>query len=223
MGERHRASDAVDVGMRPEVRVAFDSIVQQRPMIRDRLRRLQVPECDRDDVMQDILLSVWRTVEAGAVPAREHLSMKQATRRWLDVVVWHHTTHYREFQRWWEKGRDSYAHAAIDDPMPSPFGQVEARLSLRHLDRIDPALRDVVVDAALGHTVEEIAAELGQDPSTIQERLARGREQLRRTLRSTAGRRCQNSCSLPWGTASVTPDQAARCPCRWPTPSCNAR
>jgi RNA polymerase sigma-70 factor (ECF subfamily) len=183
MGERHRAADAEDVAMRPGARVTFDVIVQQSSMIRDRLRRLQVPECDRDDVMQEILLSVWKTVEAGRVPAREHLSMKQATRRWLDVVVWHHTTHYREFQNRWEKGRDSYAYSAIDDPMSSPSGRVEARLSLRNLERIDPALRDVVVDFALGLTAEEIAAELGQNPSTIQERLARGREQLRRVLR----------------------------------------
>ncbi|WP_438035070.1 RNA polymerase sigma factor [Sorangium sp. So ce204] len=183
MGERHRASDVVDVGMRPEARVTFDAIVQQSSMIRDRLRRLQVPECDRDDVMQDILLSVWRTVEAGGVPAREHLSMKQATRRWLDVVVWHHTAHYRKFQNRWEKGRDSYAHSAIDDPMPSPFGQVAARLGLRHLERIDPALCDAVVNVALGLTAEEIAAELDQNPSTIQEHLARGREQLWRALR----------------------------------------
>ncbi|WP_438041936.1 RNA polymerase sigma factor [Sorangium sp. So ce128] len=182
MGERRRASDAVDVAMRPEVRVAFDAIVQQCSMIRDRLRRLQVPECDRDDVMQDILLSAWRTVEAGGVPAPEHLSMKQATRRWLDVVVWHHTTHYREFQNRWQKGRDSYAHSAIDDLMPPPSGRVEARLGLRNLERIDPALRDVVMDFALGLTAEEIAAELGQNPNTIQERLARGRDQLRRVL-----------------------------------------
>ncbi|WP_437867118.1 RNA polymerase sigma factor [Sorangium sp. So ce363] len=183
MGERTRDSDAVDAGMRPEVRVTFDAIVQQSSMIRDRLRRLQVPACDRDDVMQDILLSVWRTVEAGGVPARKHLSMKQATRRWLDVVVWHHTTHYREFQNRWQKGRDSYAHSAIDDLMPPPSGRVEARLSLRNLERIDPALRDVVTDFALGLTAEEIAAELGQNPNTIQERLARGRDQLRRVLR----------------------------------------
>ncbi|WP_437744455.1 hypothetical protein WMF39_05270 [Sorangium sp. So ce1504] len=30
-------------------------------------------------------------------------------------------------------------------------------------------------------------------------------------------------CTPPEGTTSVTPDQAAPCPCRWPTPSCNAR
>ncbi|WP_437532664.1 sigma-70 family RNA polymerase sigma factor [Sorangium sp. So ce726] len=222
MGERRRASDAEDVATRPEVRVAFDAIVQQSSKIRDRLRRFQVPECDRDDVMQDILLSVWRTVEAGGVPAREHLSMKQATRRWLDVVVWHHTTHYRQFQNRWEKGLDSYAHSAIDDPMPSPLGQVEARLSLRHLDRIDPALRDAVVDSALGLTAEEIAAELGQNPNTIQERLARGREQLQRSLRLNE-RRCPQARSPPDGSASVTRDQAAPCPCRWPTPSCTAR
>ncbi|WP_437914976.1 sigma factor-like helix-turn-helix DNA-binding protein [Sorangium sp. So ce302] len=120
--------------------------------------------------------------EAALTDARDQ-SMKQATRRWLDVVVWHHTTHYREFQNRWQKGRDSYAHSAIDDLMPPPSGRVEARLGLRNLERIDPALRDVVMDFALGLTAEEIAAELGQNPNTIQERLARGRDQLRRVLR----------------------------------------
>ncbi|KYF55802.1 hypothetical protein BE04_32665 [Sorangium cellulosum] len=169
--------------MRPEVRALFDAIVQHSSMIRDRLRRLKIPECDRADVLQDILLSAWRTVEAGGFHAREHLSMMEAIRRWLHVVVWYHTTHYREIQNRWEKGRDSYTQAAINGHMPPPSAQVEARLNLRHLDRIDPALRDVVMDSALGHTADEIAAELGQNPNTIQGRLARGREQLRRALR----------------------------------------
>ena len=44
-------------------------------------------------------------------------------------------------------------------------------------------LRDAVADSALGYTAEEIAAEHGQNPNTIQNRLARGRKQLRRALR----------------------------------------
>ncbi|WP_437576865.1 RNA polymerase sigma factor [Sorangium sp. So ce887] len=183
MGERRRASHSADVGMRPEVGVLFDAIVQHSSMIRDRLRRLKVPECDREDVLQNILHSAWRTVETGGFHAREHLSMKEALRRWLHVVVWHHTTHYRENQDRWEKGRDSYTNSAIDGHLPPPSGQVEAQLSLRRLERIDPALRDAVVDSALGRTAEEIAAELGQNPNTIQGRLARDREQLRRALR----------------------------------------
>jgi DNA-directed RNA polymerase specialized sigma24 family protein len=113
MGERSRASHSVDVGMRAWVGVSFDAIVQHRSMIRDVLRRLNVPECDREDVLQDILLSAWRTVEAGGFRARQHLSMKEALRRWLHVVAWHHTTHYREDQERWERGRGSYTQLAF--------------------------------------------------------------------------------------------------------------
>ncbi|WP_437720969.1 RNA polymerase sigma factor [Sorangium sp. So ce861] len=152
-------------------------------MIRDSLRRLKVPECDRSDVMQEILLSAWRTVEAGGFHASDCLSGAKAVRRWLFVVTWHHTTHYREHQHQWEKGRASYKHPAMDGYMPPPSEQVEARLSLRGMERLDPCLRDAVADSALGYTAEEIAAEYGQNPNTIQHRLERGRKQLRRALR----------------------------------------
>ena len=103
--------------------------------------------------------------------------------RWLFVVTWHHTTHYRERLHKWEKCRVSHAPSAFDDHVPPPHGQVEARLTLRGLERLDPALRDVVVDSALGCTAEEIATERGQNPNTVQGRVQRGRERLRRTLR----------------------------------------
>ncbi|WP_437338481.1 RNA polymerase sigma factor [Sorangium sp. So ce394] len=153
-------------------------------MIKDNLCRLQIPECDHQDVMQEILLSAWHTVEVGGFHASEHLSVRQAVRRWLFVVTWHHITHYREREQKWEKGRDAYTHPAIDEYAPPPFGQVEARLSLRCMERLKPEVREVLADSALGYTAEEIAARLGQNPNTIQGRLERGREQLRRTLRS---------------------------------------
>ncbi|WP_437934514.1 RNA polymerase sigma factor [Sorangium sp. So ce341] len=152
-------------------------------MIRDNLRRLNVPECDRSDVVQEILFSAWRTVEAGGFHASERLPLNEAVRRWLYVVTWHHTTHYRERQRQWERGRASYTHPATDGYIPPPFGRVEALLSLRGLELIDAALRDVVADSALGYTAVEIAAGRGQNPNTIQGRLARGRARLRRALR----------------------------------------
>ncbi|HTN87545.1 MAG TPA: sigma-70 family RNA polymerase sigma factor [Sorangium sp.] len=183
MGERGRPSRSEEMGMRSGTRVPFEAIVQNSFMIRDSLRRLKVPECDRSDVMQEILLSAWRTVEAGGFYVSERLSVKKAVRHWLFVVTLHHTTHYREHQHQWEKGRASYKHPAMDGYMPPPSEQVEARLSLRGLERLDPCLRDAVADSALGYTAEEIAAEYGQNPNTIQHRLERGRKQLRRALR----------------------------------------
>ncbi|AGP39461.1 hypothetical protein SCE1572_36240 [Sorangium cellulosum So0157-2] len=134
-------------------------------------------------MMQEILLSAWRTVEAGRFRANEHLSVNEAVKRWLHAVTWHHTTHYRERQHQWEKRRASQKPAATGGYVPPPFAQVEARLSLRGLERLEPALRNVVADSALGYTAKEIATELGQNPNTIQGRLQRGRERLRRTLR----------------------------------------
>ncbi|WP_437815123.1 RNA polymerase sigma factor [Sorangium sp. So ce1078] len=134
-------------------------------------------------MMKEILLSAWRTAEAGGFHASERLSLKEAVRRWLFVVTWHHTTHYREHQRQWEKGCASYTHPAVDGYMPPPFERVEARLSLRDLELIDAALRDVVAESAFGYTAAEIAAGRGQSHNTIQHRLERGREQLRRSLR----------------------------------------
>ncbi|WP_237245726.1 MULTISPECIES: RNA polymerase sigma factor [Sorangium] len=134
--------------------------------------------------MQEILLSAWRTVEAGGFNASERLSIKQAVRRWLFTVTLHHITHYREREQKWDKSRSAYTHLEMDEYAPSPFGQVEARLSLRCIERLKPELRDILADSALGYTAEEIAAKLGQNPNTIQGRLERGRKHMRRTLRS---------------------------------------
>ncbi|WP_438026377.1 sigma-70 family RNA polymerase sigma factor [Sorangium sp. So ce233] len=165
------------------MQVRLADIVRHIRMIVDVLRQFKVPASDRPDVMQDILLSAWRTVETGGFRPSDRLSKRQAMRRWLYTVAWHHIIHYRERELRWEKGRASYVHPAIDGYVPPPFEQIEARLSLGCLERLKPALRDVVMDAAFGYTAEEIAAELGQNPITIQHRVERGREQFRRALR----------------------------------------
>ncbi|WP_437957673.1 sigma factor-like helix-turn-helix DNA-binding protein [Sorangium sp. So ce119] len=65
---------------------------------------------------------------------------------------------------------------------PSPFGQVEARLALRRLERLRPELGAVLAGTALGYTAEEIAAELGGSPTATNRRMHRGRRQLRQVL-----------------------------------------
>ena len=69
------------------------------------------------------------------------------------------------------------------EPSPSPFGQVEARMTLRCLERLKPELRAVLAGTAVGNTADEIAAELGARPGTTNKRLHRGRKLLRKLLR----------------------------------------
>ncbi|KYG02707.1 hypothetical protein BE21_54530 [Sorangium cellulosum] len=179
-----RSASTDMTGVQRVLHVPFEDIARHRCMISDNLRRCGIPECDREDVMQEILFGAWLAVEAGRFHARENLSVKEAVKRWLHCVTWHHIVRYREHQDRWEKGRGSYTHPAMYGDVPPPIAQVEARCSLRCLERLDPAARYAVAVSALGYTTEETGAEVGKSPNTIQSRLRRGRAQLRRTLRS---------------------------------------
>ncbi|WP_438023573.1 RNA polymerase sigma factor [Sorangium sp. So ce233] len=147
------------------------------------LRQFAVPARDQPDVMQEIFLSAWRSVEAGRFRPSPDLPMKKALQRWLFAVTWHHILHYRERVYRWYKERAAYTTPGTESHAPSPFGQVEARLALRRLERLRPELRAVLAGTALGYTAEELAAELGTRPSTTNKRMHRGRTQLRKALR----------------------------------------
>ncbi|WP_437623830.1 sigma-70 family RNA polymerase sigma factor [Sorangium sp. So ce1151] len=183
MGEPSLSSRSMEAGPDSGVRVPFEHIARHSGRIEDTLRKFKVPARDRPDVKQDILLSAWRSVQAGGFRPSPHLKVKRALSRWMFAVTWHQIIHYRERQRRWDMASASPEAPAVVRPAPSLLYQVEARLMLRALDRLKPALRDVVVGSALGFTAEEMAAELGQNPVTIQHRVERGRVQLRAILR----------------------------------------
>ncbi|AGP39726.1 RNA polymerase sigma factor [Sorangium cellulosum] len=162
------------------MRVPFDAIMRESGLLRTVLRQLAVPAGDQPDLMQDISLSAWRSVEAGRFRPYQHVPVKKALRCWLFAIAWHHVIHYRERLNRWHKAR---AACATPEIAPSSFGQVEARLALRYLERLKPELRAVLAGTAFGYTAEEIAAELGAHPGTTNKRLHRGRGQLRKLLR----------------------------------------
>ncbi|WP_159396713.1 sigma-70 family RNA polymerase sigma factor [Sorangium cellulosum] len=164
-----------------EVRVPFGSIALDTQVIERMLDQFKVPRCDRPDVMQDILLSAWHTAEAGGFrPVQSHAEYVLA--RWLVVVACRHILRYKKRQLRWHNGRAAFR--AL--PLPShtsPLEQVDARWALRVLERLTPELRVVLAEAALGSTVTEIAADLGNNLHTTQKRLVRGRRRFREALR----------------------------------------
>ncbi|MGK4001155.1 sigma-70 family RNA polymerase sigma factor [Sorangium sp. So ce1036] len=183
VAEHRRPSRRVEIDALPAVHVRFEVILRHSRMIHAVLRQLAVPARDQPDVMQEIFLSSWRSVEAGRFRPSQDVSLKKALQCWLFAVTWHHVYHYRE-----RMCRLHKEHAACTAPMPpsyapSPFGQVEARLALRRLEWLGPELRDVLTGTALGYTAKEIVAKLGGNPSTTNGRLHRGRRQLRKVLR----------------------------------------
>jgi RNA polymerase sigma-70 factor (ECF subfamily) len=105
-----------------------------------------------------------------------------AVKRWLIGIAWRQASHYAEraYRRHEVPKRDptafSHAHS------PSPFDQINAREELCTLSRIEPRFRVVLWFVALGWQVNEIAAELGENPNTAQNRLRIARQQVVRFL-----------------------------------------
>ncbi len=179
VAQHRRTSCPGEVVAYPAVRVPFEAIMQHSGLMHAVLRQFAVPARDRPDLMQEIFLSVWRSVEADRFRPSPSVPLKKALQRWLFAATWHHIFHYRERMYRWYKEQAEYT---APEYAPPPLGQVEARLALRGLERLKPELRAVLAGTALGYTAEEIAAELGANPVTTNKRLHRGRNQLRKVL-----------------------------------------
>ncbi|WP_437304405.1 RNA polymerase sigma factor [Sorangium sp. So ce388] len=183
VAERRGASRRVEMGSRPAVHVPFEAIMRHSGMLHAVLRQFGIPARDQPDVMQEIFLSAWRSVEGGGFRPRPEVPLKKALQSWLFAVTWHHIFHYRERLYRWHRELATLAAPGMAIHAPSPFGQVEARMALRCLERLKPELRAVLASAALGYTAEEIAGEFGAHPGTTNKRMHRGRRQLRKVLR----------------------------------------
>ncbi|HTN91391.1 MAG TPA: sigma-70 family RNA polymerase sigma factor [Sorangium sp.] len=183
VAEHRRTSCRVEIGSPPAVHVPFEAIMRHSGMLHAVLRQFGVPARDQPDVMQEIFLSAWRSVEGGGFRPRPEVPLKRALQSWLFAVTWHHIFHYRERLYRWHRELPALAAPGMAIHAPSPFGQVEARMALRRLERLEPELRAVLAGAAVGYTAAEIAAELSAHPGTTNKRMHRGRRQLRKVLR----------------------------------------
>lgn len=183
VAEHRRTSRRVEIGAPPAVHVPFEAIMRHSRTIHVVLRQFGVPARDQPDVMQEIFLSAWRSVEGGGFRPRPEVPLKKALQSWLFAVTWHHIFHYRERLYRWYRELAAFAAPGIASHAPSPFDQVEARMALRCLERLKPEVGAVLAGTAVGCTAEEIAAELGAHPGTTNKRMHRGRKQLRKILR----------------------------------------
>lgn len=186
--ERRRESYPASGSPPPVPRIPFDALVQPRGMIDAVLYRFAVPARDRPDVRQEVLLSAWRSMEAGRFRPPQHVPLMKALKRWLFGVTWRHISHYRERQHRWYKELAAYTSPRFAYHAPSPYRQIEARLAIHQLSRLEPELRNVLVGTALGRTASEIAAALGRNPTTTNKRMHRGRRRLQKLLSGTRWR-----------------------------------
>ncbi|WP_437728084.1 sigma-70 family RNA polymerase sigma factor [Sorangium sp. So ce861] len=143
-----------------------------------------VPQRDRADVEQDILLGAWRSVRRGMYRPDPNADPRKALRAWLYGVAWRKAGHYLG---------SAYVRRAVlhSDPLgllrelagPNLHAQAEARETLDVLAGLPPWLIEALLAVDEPEPLTEYARRRGLNPHTVASRLRLAREALAALLR----------------------------------------
>lgn len=140
--------------------------------VRRRLAAARIPPSARDDVAQDVWLTVFRRID--------DIREEDGPRGWIAQVIRNHLQHRsRSFAR---RMRKEDAYAAVEKLPDDPHLRIDAAVTLeRLLEQLNREQREVVVESELmGRTVPELAATSGLPTNTIYSRLRLARSRLSR-------------------------------------------
>lgn len=141
------------------------------------LRRLGVPESERDDLTQEVFMTVHAL--------RENFDASRAFRPWAFGIAYRIVLRHRR-----ARGKDAIPRDDIDivDPAPTPQESLDAKQTQARvtaaLARLEVHRRAVFIMKDIdGHSIPEIATELGIGLNTAYSRLRLAREDFAAELR----------------------------------------
>ena len=155
-------------------------------MVRTLSYRILRDQAEADDLVQEVFLFVFR--KAGLFDPKRGSAVS-----WLVQVTYHRAFDRRRYLR----ARGFYSHCELDEALLQPEDPrvqtlryddtIEAALGQDALCRIEASLSDVqrrVLRLRFfdGHTMEEIAAILGQSPGNVRNHYYRALEKMRREV-----------------------------------------
>lgn len=114
-------------------------------IVRGWIPKHRVSAADIDDLVQDIALQAWQSIQCGNYQPADPLDYKKF-KDWLYGVAWRTVSHYRETS-WRKRTRlTSEPYERTGEPcVPSHEGRIAAREMLRALDRLPAWARDVLI------------------------------------------------------------------------------
>lgn len=160
------------------------AIFRLTPFVRQIVRSMGVRACDVKDVVQNALLGAWASMTAGRYRLRAKVTPNQALRAWVASIA------IRQSLKWINRAcyrrEVPYANPCGPEVIVDHAGtRYDARETLRQAMRtLRHEDRAVLVVAAEGSGLVEIASILGIRISTAANRLRRVRERLDRIQKS---------------------------------------
>ncbi|KYF62445.1 hypothetical protein BE11_21810 [Sorangium cellulosum] len=168
----------------PSQRPPVQAILAERSLIFAVLVSSGVPQRDREDVAQGIVLGAWRSVERGMYRPDPADEPRKALRRWLWGIAWKQAGHYTG-SAW---SRRAVLHSQplglLREPVgPSLEAQLQAREVLRALADLKPWQVEALLVVDQPASLVAYAKARGMSPGTAASRLRIAREALALRLR----------------------------------------
>ncbi|WP_434047132.1 MULTISPECIES: sigma-70 family RNA polymerase sigma factor [Sorangium] len=168
----------------PSQRPLVAAILAERSLILAVIVSGGVPQRDREDVAQGIVLGAWRSIERGMYRPDPADEPRKALRRWLFSIAWKQVGHYTG---------SAWTRRAVLDPQPlgrlrgivgpDLHAQMEARETLRALDELKDWQREALLVVDQPASLVAYAKARGMSPGTAASRLRIAREALALKLR----------------------------------------
>lgn len=143
-----------------------------------------VPNRDRADVEQVVIVAAWRAVERGLYRPNPKLKPRDALRKWLHGIAWRQASHY--FGSAWVRrfALDPQPLWLVRDPVgPDLHAQIEARDLLRTVDELPERHREILLAVDMPESLSAYARQRGMSPFTAASRLRIARDTLALRLR----------------------------------------
>ena len=169
----------------------FAEVLKQRPFVRRFAARCGVRSASLDDFAQDVVLTAWLALTAGRFnPPDPDRPLGESVRAWLAGIVKNKANDYRRANRRRDRlllveadiGAGA-AHAVTGQLNPEDVALFRETVALLERVKLPPLSRAVVLLAARGHTLVEIAERLAIPAETAWTCLRRARIAYRKAMR----------------------------------------
>jgi RNA polymerase sigma-70 factor, ECF subfamily len=171
----------------PPVYPPIAAILAERPSLTRMLLNRGVPSRDVDDVLQMVFLGAWKAIEVGRYRPDPRADPQRVLRAWLYGICWRQALHHVE--RACTRHEISMADpwARIKEPRIDPTDGIGGAEVFAALWTLPLWARQILLLAAVGHDVTELAKLIRISVSTATNRLRRARLLLANVMASGRG------------------------------------
>ncbi|WP_437925711.1 sigma-70 family RNA polymerase sigma factor [Sorangium sp. So ce291] len=179
-----RAEQAHLPAPHPAAHPSIQAILAERSLIVAVLVASGVPQRDRADVEQGIIIGAWRSVERGMYRPDPADEPRKALRRWLWGIAWRKTGHYLGSAWVRHVVLNAQPLGLLREPAgPSLEAQLQARETLEALADLPDWQREALLSVDAPESLVAYAQRRGMHPGTAASRLRIAREALALRLR----------------------------------------